>query len=159
MIGIAGAGAFGTALAVALARDGLRINKLQRFINEILQPIIDASPEATALATPMFGRGRLAEVGEYIFNPDLADTFEALARQGPRWFYEGEPAQQLVSDCARRGGLVSAADLKSYDELMKQSRRARTTSTIMVATGPVVAVGAPHPLARGVLHLHPGFCL
>lgn len=106
--------------AVVLARDGLRINRLQRFINEILQPIIDASPEATALATPMFGKGRLAEAGEFIFNPDLADTFEALARHGSRWFYEGEPAQQLVSDCALRGGLISAADLKSYEVIIRQ---------------------------------------
>ena len=31
--------------AVYLAREGLRINKLQAYINEILRPIIDASPE------------------------------------------------------------------------------------------------------------------
>jgi len=70
--------------AVYLAREGVRINKLQKYINEILQPIIGASPEATALAAPMFAPGRLAEIGEFISNPDLADTFEALASHGPR---------------------------------------------------------------------------
>lgn len=106
--------------AVWLANEGVRINKLQNYINEILRPIIDASPEATAFATPMFAPGRLAEIGEYIYNPDLGDTFEALARHGPRWFYEGEPAQQLVSDCAQLGGLISAADMKAYEVIMRK---------------------------------------
>lgn len=106
--------------AVGLAREGLRINKLQKYINEILQPIIDASPEATALATPMFAPGRLAEIGDFIYNPDLADTFEALASHGSQWFYEGEPAQQLVSDCARLGGLISAKDLQSYEVILRK---------------------------------------
>ena len=106
--------------AVYLAREGIRINKLQRYINEILQPIISASPAATALATPMFSPGRLAEIGEFISNPDLADTFEALASHGPQWFYEGEPAQQLVRDCAQHGGLISANDMRSYEVISRK---------------------------------------
>ena len=100
--------------AVWLAREGVRVNKLQNYINEILQPIIDATPAAKAMATPMFAPGRLAEIGEYISNPDLADTFEALTRHGSSWFYEGEPGQQLVRDCAGHGGLITESDLKSY---------------------------------------------
>ena len=106
--------------AVWLAREGVRINKLQKYINEILQPIIDATPEARAFATPMFAPGRLAEIGEYIYNPDLADTFEALAQHGPHWFYEGEPALQLVRDCEQLGGLISAADLQSYQVIIRK---------------------------------------
>jgi gamma-glutamyltranspeptidase/glutathione hydrolase len=100
--------------AVWLASEGVRVNKLQNYINEILQPIINATPEAKAMATPMFAPGRLAEIGEYISNPDLADTFEALTRHGSSWFYEGEPGQQLVRDCAGHGGLITESDLKSY---------------------------------------------
>ena len=106
--------------AVQLAREGLRVNALQKYINEILQPIIDASPQAMAFATPMFAPGRLAEIGEFIYNPDLADTFEALASHGARWFYTGEPAQQLVKDCAQLGGLISATDLQSYEVILRK---------------------------------------
>jgi gamma-glutamyltranspeptidase/glutathione hydrolase len=106
--------------AAWLAREGVRINKLQKFINEILQAIIDASPEARALATPMFAPGRLAEIGEYISNPDLADTFEALASHDQQWFYEGELAQQLVRDCAQHGGLICAKDLQSYEVILRK---------------------------------------
>jgi hypothetical protein len=38
-----------------------------------------------------------------------------------------------------------------YDELMQKSRRARTTSTILVATGPVIAVGGIGTLIYGVI--------
>ena len=106
--------------AIYLAREGVRINKLQRYINEILEAIINASPEARAFATPMFAPGRLAEIGEFIHNPDLADTFEALAGHGPRWFYEGDPARQLVRDCEQKGGLISAADLQSYEVILRK---------------------------------------
>ncbi len=39
----------------------------------------------------------------------------------------------------------------SYDELMQKSRRARTTSTIFVVVGPVVAVGGIGTLIYGLL--------
>jgi len=106
--------------AAWLAREGVRVNKLQKYINEVLDPIINASPEARAFATPMFSPGRLAEIGEFISNPDLADTFEALASHGSKWFYEGEPAQQLVRDCADRGGLISAKDLRDYQVILRK---------------------------------------
>ncbi|MFM6925707.1 MAG: hypothetical protein ACKOU7_09430 [Ferruginibacter sp.] len=38
-----------------------------------------------------------------------------------------------------------------YDELMQKSRRARTTSTIMVASGPVIAAGGVGTLIYGLL--------
>jgi hypothetical protein len=39
----------------------------------------------------------------------------------------------------------------SYDELMRQSRKARTTSTIFVIAGPVVAAGGVGTLIYGLL--------
>lgn len=106
--------------AVYLAREGVRINRLQHYINQILKPIIDATPGASAFARPMFAPGRLAEIGEFIYNPDLADMFEALARHGPEWFYAGEPAQKLVTDCLQNGGLISAADMRSYEVILRE---------------------------------------
>ncbi|MBL7702399.1 MAG: hypothetical protein JNM14_09120 [Ferruginibacter sp.] len=38
-----------------------------------------------------------------------------------------------------------------YDELMSKSRKARTTSTILVATGPVIAAGGIGTLIYGVI--------
>jgi hypothetical protein len=38
-----------------------------------------------------------------------------------------------------------------YDELMRKSRKARTTSTIFVAAGPVIAAGGIGPLIYGLV--------
>jgi len=48
-------------------------------------------------------------------------------------------------------GLAQNSDPGTYDDLMKRSRKARTTSTILVATGPVVAVGGIGTLIYGLL--------
>ena len=42
-------------------------------------------------------------------------------------------------------------DQGSYDDLMARSRRARTTATIMVSTGPVVAAGGIGTLIYGLI--------
>jgi hypothetical protein len=44
-----------------------------------------------------------------------------------------------------------AQETGSYDELMKKSHKARTISTIMVATGPVIAAGGIGTLVYGLI--------
>jgi len=44
-----------------------------------------------------------------------------------------------------------AQNSSSYDELMQKSRRARTTSTILVATGPVIAAGGIGTMIYGLI--------
>lgn len=44
-----------------------------------------------------------------------------------------------------------AQETGSYDELMKKSRSARTISTIMVATGPVIAAGGVGTMVYGLI--------
>jgi len=46
---------------------------------------------------------------------------------------------------------ILAQETESYDDLMKKSRKARTTSTIMVASGPVIAAGGIGTLIYGLL--------
>ena len=46
---------------------------------------------------------------------------------------------------------AQSVNSESYDELMKKSRRARTTSIIMVSTGPVIAVGGIGTLVYGLI--------
>ena len=122
--------------AVYLAREGVRINALQKYISEILQPIIEATTAASALARPMFAPWRLAEIGDFTANPELADTFEALASHGSKWFYEGEPGQQLVRDCAAQGGLITLADLQSYEVIRRQP-------LIVESHGAIISVNSP----------------
>jgi gamma-glutamyltranspeptidase/glutathione hydrolase len=46
--------------------------------------------------------------------PDLADTYERLAKLGPREFYEGELARRIVDGVVEHGGIFRAEDLADY---------------------------------------------
>ncbi|MEO7307093.1 MAG: hypothetical protein ABIR78_11840 [Ferruginibacter sp.] len=48
-------------------------------------------------------------------------------------------------------GFAQKKDAGDYDDLMRRSRKARTTSIILVSTGPVVAVGGIGTLIYGLL--------
>ncbi|MEP7237122.1 MAG: hypothetical protein ABI685_04645 [Ferruginibacter sp.] len=48
-------------------------------------------------------------------------------------------------------GFAQNSDSRSYDDLMKQSRKARTTSTILVSVGPAIAAGGIGTIIYGVI--------
>ncbi|WP_435006904.1 gamma-glutamyltransferase family protein [Tundrisphaera lichenicola] len=52
--------------------------------------------------------------GDRLVQPDLADTLERIATQGPDEFYSGETARKIVAHMERLGGLVTLDDLASY---------------------------------------------
>jgi gamma-glutamyltranspeptidase/glutathione hydrolase len=58
--------------------------------------------------------GRLIEPGERIYVPYLAQTLEALAREGAEYARTGALAQALLADQQIKGGLLTAADIKQY---------------------------------------------
>src|SRR5487761_2778808 len=55
--------------------------------------------------------GTLLEVGDTLRNPDLAGTYERIARDGVADFYQGAIAAEILADMAANGGLLTAADL------------------------------------------------
>ncbi len=46
--------------------------------------------------------------------PELADTLESLARDGPDAFYRGDIAAAVAADCAAHGGVLQRDDLAQY---------------------------------------------
>jgi gamma-glutamyltranspeptidase / glutathione hydrolase len=58
--------------------------------------------------------GRGPNVGEIFRNPNLARTFEIVARGGKSAFYEGEIAEAIVSVIQEAGGCMSMEDLESH---------------------------------------------
>lgn len=99
--------------AVHLARRGVRLNPLQAYSFRVLTPILTANREAFALYRAESGR-RLLREGELHRQPALADTLEALAREGQRLFYRGEIAARIARDARERGGTLRAEDLARY---------------------------------------------
>ena len=100
--------------AVALARTGVRIDRLQAFIFEVVGNIFTANAACRAVFGSPTRAGQLIGEGEIFANPALAGTLEALAREGEELFYRGEIARRIVADCAAGGGLLTMADLEGY---------------------------------------------
>ena len=98
--------------AIALARDGIPVadddaDSLPRERSRLARwpaaAQIFLRPDGQALAP-----------GDRLLQPDLASTLEAIARDGPRAFYEGAIAAKLAAAIAAAGGVMTVDDLKTY---------------------------------------------
>jgi len=58
--------------------------------------------------------GRAPREGEVWRNPNLAATYEALAKGGRKAFYEGRIARTIAAYMAEQGGFLDAADLAAH---------------------------------------------
>jgi gamma-glutamyltranspeptidase/glutathione hydrolase len=52
--------------------------------------------------------------GDRLVQPELAATLSEISAEGPRGFYEGPVAEKLVKAITDAGGIMTLADLKSY---------------------------------------------
>jgi gamma-glutamyltranspeptidase/glutathione hydrolase len=57
--------------------------------------------------------------GDTLVQNDLAATLEAIARRGPRAFYEGVTAEKIVAALRAEGGLMTLDDLKNYRAMLR----------------------------------------
>jgi gamma-glutamyltranspeptidase/glutathione hydrolase len=98
--------------AIALARNGIPIE----------DDVADSLPRARErlarwpASAKLFikGDGSMLAPGDMLVQRDLATTLIAIARNGPRGFYEGPVAAKLVAAVRDAGGVMNADDLKSY---------------------------------------------
>ena len=97
--------------AIKLARDGFPLD--QRFHErlESKQQLLERWPAAAAV---FLDHGQVPAVGWLLKQPDLADTFELLAKDGDAGFYQGKRAQQMVDGVRANGGIWTLDDLKDY---------------------------------------------
>ena len=99
--------------AIQLARDGVVVNAFQAYVFDIVAPIYRARPETFAAYRSPTRPDRLVQEGDLLIQPQLADSLEALAREGDTLFYEGDIARRIVELC-RQGGLLEQDDLRDY---------------------------------------------
>jgi gamma-glutamyltranspeptidase/glutathione hydrolase len=97
--------------AIGLARDGFVVTDgLARSLESVL-PEMKRYPASLA----QFSRkGVPYEAGDLLQLRDLARTLERIAAEGPAGFYEGETARLLAKEMKAGGGLITEADLRSY---------------------------------------------
>jgi gamma-glutamyltranspeptidase / glutathione hydrolase len=134
-----GIGVPGTPAGLALALQKYGSGKFT--LAELLQPAVDLArncivvtdDNADALpdwhrrlarwpsAAKIFSRadGTSLREGDTLIQTDLAATLSAIATQGPRGFYEGPVAEQLVKAIGDAGGIMTLDDLKAYQPVIR----------------------------------------
>jgi gamma-glutamyltranspeptidase/glutathione hydrolase len=102
--------------AIRLARDGFPVGSF------LAQSSADARAALQPETKALFHRpdGSKLEVGDLLVQPDLAKTFELIARDGISAFYRGDIASAIVAaqkrvTSAGAQGLMTLEDLAAYD--------------------------------------------
>ena len=80
--------------------------------------------------------------GDKLVQTDLANTLEAIAKYGPRAFYQGPIAEEIAASVRSAGGVMTAADLKGYRPIARMPLRGRYHGY------DIVSMRRPLPAAR-----------
>ena len=94
--------------AIGYARDGFPVT--QRLAGWIEHVKAELAPHAESCAIFM-PHGQVPVAGSKLFNPNLANTLEAIAQRGPAGFYGGAVGRELARFAAEQGGFFTEADL------------------------------------------------
>ena len=84
--------------------------------------------------------GTLIDAGDTVIVPHLADSLDAIAREGARIFYEGEIAQAIAGHCRDGAGMLTLEDLRSY-EAVERKPLLTDVGAWRLASNPPPAVG------------------
>lgn len=106
--------------AARAARAGVVVTAFQHRLARIVEPILRADPDYFAAFAAPHDPQRLAEPGERVQQPLLAEALAAIADAGASVLYRGPWADGLASQSHARGGLLSAADLAGYQVAWRQ---------------------------------------
>ncbi len=105
--------------AIELAKKGLKLDRFQHRLLDLLEPIVKESDIGKQVFTK--DGEQLKAVGDHVKIPDLGETLYMLAKDGIREFYEGEIAQRLVKDCYEEGGYITMKDMTGYQVIERQA--------------------------------------
>ncbi|EED30702.1 gamma-glutamyltransferase [gamma proteobacterium NOR5-3] len=94
--------------AISLAQSGFVVE--QGFLDEV-----DFERERLSGKTNFFDYFGGAEAGERFVQPELARTLRRIAEIGATEFYSGQTARMIVAQMRSGGGLITPADLESYE--------------------------------------------
>ena len=127
-----------TAPAVALAREGVRVNSEQAYVYEILAPIYSSTAECRALFMP---EGRVPHEGDVLRDPEMADSLERLGAEGAAPFYSGDIGAAISDRVCRLGGTLTREDLAAYEAVPREPVRVRYHGREVLTNPPPSAGG------------------
>ncbi|HJQ48909.1 MAG TPA: gamma-glutamyltransferase [Gaiellaceae bacterium] len=113
--------------AARLARDGVVLDEPQAYLHEILDSLLRHSPEGDAL----YGPGRALGVGERFAIPELAETLDRIAAEGPECLYHGELAERIAAHVP-----VTLEDLAVYHVIEREPLAVRYRGGVLWTNPP-----------------------
>ena len=102
--------------ALAAAAAGVTLLPTHEAVLEMMAPAYTLDRGAELFSPG----GRLLQAGDHLYQPGLEHFLGLLAEEGPRSVYEGELAEDLLTLCRERGGLIERADLQAYTVLLER---------------------------------------
>jgi gamma-glutamyltranspeptidase/glutathione hydrolase len=119
--------------AIALARDGVVVNRQQAYLWELLSPIVAHTRYAK--------EGRVPREGELLRDGELADGIARLARDGAAPFYTGDVGTAVSDHVTARGGTLTREDLAAYETVPREPVRVRYRGRDVLTNPPPSAGG------------------
>lgn len=123
--------------AIEAARGGVSVTPLQAYMTDVVGPIYCGNDETRRI----YGGGGQHPLreGEVLRQPELADTFEALHREGAELLYQGALGAALVELCTE-GGQLRPEDLVRYRAERRKPLALRYRDA-QVCTNPLPSTG------------------
>jgi gamma-glutamyltranspeptidase / glutathione hydrolase len=119
--------------AISLAREGIPIEDDVGDSLPRSQARLARWPATTKI---FFADGRPLGPGQMLVQRDLAETLAAIARDGPRAFYEGAVAENVAAAVRASGGLMTPDDLRNYRAIERAPVRGRYRGYDVVSMPP-----------------------
>ena len=124
--------------AVDLAREGFEVS------DELARSLAGALPRLRpywASVVQFTANGVPFEAGHTLRQPDLAETLERIAEQGPNGFYRGQTAELVAREMRTHRGLITANDLAAYRAEIREPVRGWYRGYDVISTPPVSSGG------------------
>ncbi|MEE4408136.1 MULTISPECIES: gamma-glutamyltransferase [unclassified Serratia (in: enterobacteria)] len=126
--------------AIKLAREGFVLTRADTDILDTTVARFKQDPESAKIF--LRPDGTALQPGDRLVQSDLANTLEAIAKDGPDAFYKGKVPQAVEAAAKQGGGILTAADFASY--------KVTETPPITCSYRGYKFVSAPPPSSGGV---------
>lgn len=126
--------------AIKLAREGFILTRADTDILDTTVARFKQDPESAKIF--LRKDGSALQPGDRLVQTDLANTLEAIAKQGTSAFYQGKIPQAVEAAAKQGGGILTAADFANY--------KVTETAPITCSYRGYKFVSAPPPSSGGV---------
>ena len=136
--------------AIRQARNGIKVSyDLEKAIEDTHQ--LKKDPESLKI---YFKDGAAIKEGSIFKRPDLDKTFQLIATEGKKGFYEGDIAKKMVEAMNANGGLFTIEDFKNYEVEISEPIVASYRGNLVFTAGPPSGGGITLLTALNVLSFY-----